>query len=235
MQPIRTILAPVLPNAVRAAGFAAIALLTGCVTVSHKPMTKETSSQLQSKKVVATTYAKPDFAAMTPGKAAFGLIGAAAMIAEGNSIVTANSIPDPALSISEQLLRIAKDKRAITVEQPPKAGLVAASDEVPALLAAYTGTDYILDVKTLNWQFSYYPTNWVGYRVVYSARVRVIETAGKTVAAETLCTAIEGDDAKPPSYDDLLANQAALLKSYLDKAATRCAEKVATELLQLSS
>ena len=235
MRPIRKIVEPVIPNAVRVVAIAAIVLITGCVTVNHKPMTKETSAQLQSKKVVATTYAKPDFAAMTPGKAAFGLIGAAAMIAEGNAIVASNSIPDPAVSISEQLLRIAKDKRAISVEPPSKAGLIAASDDVPALLSTYTGTDYILDVKTINWQFTYYPTNWLGYRVVYSARVRVIETAGKTVAAETLCTAIEGDDTKPPSYDDLLANQAALLKSYLDKAATRCTEKVATELLQLSS
>lgn len=217
-----------------AAGTAAM-VLSACVSVSHKPMTKETSAQLHTKKVAASSYATPDFAAMTPAKAAFGLIGAAAMIAEGNNIVKTNGIEDPAVSISNQLLRIAKDKRSIAVVPPPKPNLVAQSDDVQALIATYPNVDYVLDVKTLNWLLSYYPTNWTGYRVTYSARVRVIETAGKTVAAETLCTAIEGDDAKPPSYDDLLANQAALLKSYLDKAAARCADKVATELLQLTS
>jgi hypothetical protein len=82
-------------NVVRVAGFAAVVLLPGCVTVSHKPMTKESSAQLQMKKVAASSYATPDFAAMTPTKAAFGLIGAAAMISEGNSIVKANGVEDP--------------------------------------------------------------------------------------------------------------------------------------------
>lgn len=216
-----------------AAGTAAM-VLSACVSVSHKPMTKETSAQLHTKKVAASSYATPDFAAMTPAKAAFGLIGAAAMIAEGNSIVKANEIPDPAVSISNQLLQIAKDKRSIAVVPPSKPDLVAPSDEVQVLVATYPNVDYVLDVKTLSWQVTYYPTNWVGYRAVYSARVRVIETTGKTVVAETLCRATEGDDAKPPSYDDLLADKAALLKKLFDQAANKCADLIAKDLLQLT-
>jgi hypothetical protein len=216
-----------------AAGLVGVAL-SGCVTVNHKAMTKESSAQLQAKSVVATRYDRPDFAAMTPAKAAFGLIGAAAMISEGNEIVKVNEIADPAVGISDRLLRIAQERRSIVVAQP-KADSIAASDELHSLLATYSGTDYILDVKTINWMFGYYPTNWTGYRVMYSARVRVIETATKDVAAESLCTTVQGDDAKPPTYDQLLADKAALLKSLLDKATTQRVDVIAKELLQLSS
>lgn len=217
-----------------ASGIAALAL-SGCVTVDHKALTKEASAQLQSKKVVATTYAKPDFAAMTPAKAALGLFGAAAMISEGNEVISANEVPDPAVGISDDLLRIAQEKRSIVVVPQPKARAMATSDEVPSLLTAYPGADYILDVKTINWMFSYYPANWTGYRVIYSARIRVIETVTKGVVAETMCQTVQGDDSKPPTYDQLLADKAALLKSLLDKARKQCADLVAKELLQLSS
>jgi hypothetical protein len=64
--------------------------------------------------------------------------------------------------------------------------------------------------------------------------VRVIDTASKGVAAESLCRTVQGDDAKPPTYDQLLADKAALLKSLLDKAATQCADVIAKELRQLT-
>lgn len=37
--------------------------------------------------LTVTSRQKPDFSAMTAGKATFGLLGAAAMIFEGNSII----------------------------------------------------------------------------------------------------------------------------------------------------
>ncbi len=209
-------------------------LLSGCVTVNHKPMTKESSERLQSKTVTVTRYATADFGAMTPGKAALGLIGAAAMISEGNEIIKKNDIPDPAVGIGDQLLRVAQAKRSIVVVQP-KAGAAATSDDIAALLTAYPGADYILDVKTINWMIGYYPTNWNGYRLIYSARVRVIEAATREVAAESLCSTVQGDDANPPTYDQLLENKAVMLKNLMEAATTKCAELIAKELLQLSS
>ena len=46
------------------------AALAGCVSAPTKPL--ESSANLQGKRVVLSEYAKPDFSAMTPGKAMFG-------------------------------------------------------------------------------------------------------------------------------------------------------------------
>lgn len=208
----------------------AAAVLSACTTVNNIPLSREASAQLQGKKLVRTQYPMPDFAAFTAGKAAFALLGAAAMIAEGNSIVKENAIPDPAIAIGEQLAtRLAAARGVVAV--PSRA--VAASDDVAALTVAYPGADYVLDVKTFNWSFVYYPSNWARYRVIYSARLRLIDSASKKVVAETLCSTTQGDDANPPSKDDLLNNQAALLKQYLAKGATTCADLLAKDILML--
>jgi len=66
---------------------AAIAVvLSGCVSAPSKSL--DSGSTLQGEHVVISQYAKPDFAAMTPGKAAFGVFGAVSMISAGNELVT---------------------------------------------------------------------------------------------------------------------------------------------------
>ena len=212
--------------------FAAAAWLPGCATVAHKPMTAESSAKLAAKKVAVVNYEPADFVPFTADKAAFGLIGAAMMIQAGKDMVASYQLTDPAIAVREQLMETISARRGTSVVVVDSAKLVSKED-VPALVATYPGADYLLDVKTFGNQMTYYPTNWVGYRYVYSARVRVIETATKEVMAETLCSTVQGNDAKPPSYDEMTGDQAALLKSYMREAATKCAQLVAKDLLQL--
>jgi hypothetical protein len=113
------------------------------------------------------------------------------------------------------------------------AGKVMEDDKVESLAASHAGVDYVVDVKTFTWMINYYPSNWNGYRVTYSARVRLIDTATRRVVAETACQTVQGDDAKPPTKDDLLAANASLLKSYLDKGAAACVDVVAKDLFQI--
>jgi hypothetical protein len=208
----------------------AVALISGCATVSHTPLSKDVSDQLQGKTVTRTKYSTPDFTAFTAGKAAFALLGAAAMIAEGNSIVKENEIADPSIEISEALAgKLATTKSMKAVDS----ARVAESDTIESLVSTYPGADYLLDVKTFNWMFNYYPTDWAHYKVTYSARLRLIDTAKKTVVAETMCQTVQGDDAKPPTKDQLLDAKAALLKSYLKKGASACVEVLAKNILQL--
>ncbi|KMW47357.1 hypothetical protein AC240_11005, partial [Ralstonia sp. MD27] len=86
---------------------------------------------------------------------------------------------------------------------------------------------------TLQWMFSYYPTDWAHYRVTYAARLRLIETSSKQILAESMCSGVQGDDNNPPSKDQLLDNQATLLKKYLDQAANGCVEAFARDVLVL--
>ena len=160
----------------------------------------------------------------------FGALGAAAMIGEGNAIVKSNAIPDPAVAIAEGLASKLASARAM---KSRGLGQTARSDSLDALIAANPGADYIVDVKTFNWMFNYYPANWTHYRVTYSARLRLVDTAKKVVVAESACQTVQGDDAKPPSKEDLLNANAALLKSYLQKGAAACIDVLAKDVLQM--
>ncbi len=213
-----------------AIGLIAVVVLSACTTVNHIPLTKETSTQLQGKRVMRTQYPTADFSAFTAGKAAFAIVGAAAMIAEGNSIVKENGIQDPAVVISQALAERLSTARSVVIM--PITG-VAKDDDISTLLATYTGADYLLDVKTFNWMFNYYPSNWAHYRVTYSARLRLIDTNAKRVVAETMCQTVQGDDAKPPTKDQLLENKASLLKEYLGKGASACVDVLAKDVLLL--
>ena len=114
-----------------------------------------------------------------------------------------------------------------------KGSAVAKSDEIGALLSDYSGSEYLLDVKTFNWMFGYYPDDWSHYRVIYNARMRLIDVTTKKVIAETMCNSTQGDDKNPPTKDDLLNNGAQLLKEYLEKASTACVDVLATQVLML--
>jgi hypothetical protein len=215
---------------VRVIGGLAILSLTACATVSHTPLSQETSLQLREKSVARTEYPVQDFSASTAGKAAFAILGAAAMISEGNAIVKENDIQDPAIAIGQGLAEKLTLVRNVSMVQPTKK---ATSDDIATLIETYPGTEYLLDVKTANWMFVYYPTDWAHYKVVYNARLRLIDSTKKSVIAETMCNTTQGDDKNPPTKDQLLDNKAALLKEYLSKAASNCVDLMAKDILKL--
>lgn len=206
-------------------------LATGCVSVKHAPLTKAASESLQDASITTTRYPTPDFSAMTAGKASFALVGAAAMISAGNKIVKENNIPDPAIAITEGLIKKLEASRNSKVL--PNTGNPVKKDDVKSLVAGHKGADYLLDVKTINWMFSYYPTDWTHYRVIYNARLRLIDTRTSKVIAETMCQTVQGDDNNPPTHDQLLENNASLLKDYLSKGASQCVDVLAKDVLML--
>ena len=206
------------------------ALLSGCVTVSNTPLTQQASEQLQNKTLTVVHYPVSDFSAFTAGKAMFGLIGAAEMISAGNKIVKEDQIPDPDVRIGDELAQRLASERNMHIIATDK---VAASDSPSALASTYQGADLLLDVKTLSWMFVYYPTDWSHYKVVYSARVRLIDTSSKEILAETACKTVQGDDKLPPTREQLLDDHGALLKSYLNKGADACVNVLAKNLLRL--
>lgn len=214
----------------RIAVLIAAVFATACTTVKHVPLSQEASMQLQGKTLALTHYPTADFAAFTAGKAAFAVIGAVAMVSEGNSIVKENGIQDPAVELSQKLADKLVAVRGVNIV-PTQA--VAKSDEAKALVETYPGAKLLLDVKTFNWMFNYYPSDWSHYKVTYGARVRLIDAANKEVIAETMCRTVQGDDANPPTKDQLLQNQAALLKEYINKGVTACVDVLAKNLLHI--
>jgi hypothetical protein len=169
--------------------------------------------------MAAVTYKKPSFTAFTAGKAAFGLLGAAAMISEGNDIVAKNNITDPAINISQEL----KSRLVEKFELKDTKDVSELGSDTEEEVAKAIGKDALaLDVKTLGWMFNYFPTNWTHYRVTYSARARIFDTSTGKLVAQIPCTYVSDDEKTAVTYDQLLENNAALLKSKLESAGKSC-------------
>jgi len=205
-----------------------ISILTGCTSTATVKLNQSSFKKVEGKSLTLTTSDKPDFSAMTAGKASFGLLGAMAMISKGNDIVQRNNIPDPAVIISKNIA----NKLIKKYSMKPRFNIIAEpNDSVKKLVLKYGQYDFIVDVRTINWGFGYFPTNWNNYRVLYSSKLRLIDTNTRSVIAESFCSSISSKNPQPPSYNQLLSNGATRLKSELITAANHCTKKLLNEIL----
>ncbi len=196
-------------------------MVSACAT-KHVPISQQTGATLSGKVLQNSKYEKPDFSAMTAGSAAFGLIGAAAMISTGNDIIEKNLVEDPAINISEKIGLALSDRFGISISQlKPE---TCASDDINTVINTYEQADLILDIKTIGWGFLYYPTHWKSYHLNYGSHLRLIDTQSKKVIAEESCRYFPEYSEDAPSYNDLVDNNAAGLKHELSKAGDYCVE-----------
>lgn len=218
----------------------ATALAAGCVSVQEVPMSTTTVDAVRGRELSVAVRDKPDFGAMTAGKVAggalFGALGGAiagsTMVSAGNEIVAQNSIEDPAEQISAALSAGLRGK----LDAKPVAFRTRLStDEAAEVSKAPSGTDLVLDVRTINWGFVYFPTSWSKYRVMYSARARLLDAKKGQVLAEGGCALPLADNADAaPTYDELLANSASRLKGELQRAVDYCAGQFASKMFSLT-
>jgi hypothetical protein len=203
--------------------------LGGCASVKPEQAPSEAVDALKGQPLTAVTYTRPDFSAMTYGRAAIGgLIGGAVMISEGNAVVKDNDIPDPAVQIAARLTPLVADRVKSSGTVAIAARPAKLDDEVSLSRdAGHKGV--LLDVETINWMFVYYPLDWTHYRIMYVGRARLIDAnAGKRIA-QAPCV-YQSDDKTPPTYDQMMADKAALLKNMLAAAADSCVDKMSRTL-----
>jgi hypothetical protein len=199
-------------------------MIVGCVSIKHVPISQQTAVTLSGKVLQNSLYKKPDFAAYTFVKAGLGLIGALAIISEGNDIIEKNSVEDPANYISEQLGLTLSEKYGVSILHVEP--VISVSDDLNELLKTYSQTNLLLDVRTFLWAFWYFPTDWNNYRIQYTARLRLIDTQKREIIAEEFCRYLPeyNNTEDAPSYNELVDNNATGLKSELRKAADYCIE-----------
>ena len=203
---------------------------SGCATTANIPLQKSAQAKIDGAAVVSTKRAAPDFLAHTYGKAVFGLVGVALMVAEGNALVKEHELKDPAPEISEALLGRLVLTRGIKALEASKASV---SEDPKAVAMEHGSSEFVLDIQSKGWGFVFAPLDPFRYRVNYSARMRLIEVASKSVVAEINCASVQGEDSNLPTKDQLLENGASLLKTKLSLAASTCVEMFAREGLAL--
>lgn len=205
------------------------AALAGCVSAPTKPIAS--TAALQGKRLALSEYAKPDFSAMTAGKAEFGPFGALAMIHAGNALVATDRIADPAIDIGQQLAKDLSTRDADTILPGPAA--VSPNDSPATLVKTYPGADLIIDVKTITWMYAYYPTKWGKYHINYAARVRLLDGASGAIVAQQMCKVEDPTDpASAPTRAALTADHSALLKQLLKKAGDSCVANFEHQVLK---
>ena len=208
-----------------------LAIISGCVSTKNIPITENSIPEKTKLRAIISKREKPDFAAMTAGKASFGLLGAVAMISAGNEVIKENEVEDPSHYIGAKLIDVLSTKYDIELIND---GIeIIESTDIKEISEHYGAANYVLDVQTVNWSFVYFPTDWNNYRVIYSAKLRVIDTQKKEIIAEGFCSRTPEKDESSPSYDDLMENNAAGLKKELTVAADYCVEYFSKEVLTI--
>lgn len=209
----------------------AVCLLSACV--STKTVKADLSSlQRGGHQLVTLTQRElPSFSAMTAGKAAFGLIGAVGMISAGNAIVRDNRIEDPAIGIAQELSQRLADELSVPVRV---AESKTDASDAAALARQYPGAGLLLDVQTVNWSFTYFPSDWNNYRVIYSVKMRLIDTRTGKLVAEGFCARVPEYSTDAPSYEQLIGNGATGLKASLKRSGDECQEEMKAQVLGLS-
>lgn len=205
--------------------------LTGCVSTKTIPLQGESIAARHGGTITASVREKPDFSAMTAGKAMFGMIGAAAMISAGNEIVRTNGVEDPAVVIGDRLMADLAAAHSLNVKA--RSNAIAATNEPDKLASLYPETDLLLDVQTVNWSTVYFPTDWNSYRVIYSVKLRLLDTHKGKMVAEGFCARVPEKSDDAPGYDELLADNAAVLKRELAIATDYCVGELRSKVLSL--
>ncbi|MFW5431338.1 MAG: hypothetical protein ACKE5M_00965 [Methylophilaceae bacterium] len=203
---------------------------SSCASVANKPISSLELSALSGKTITFTQRNKADFTAGTAGKAAFGALGGLSAISAGNKIVTANDIADPSQKMGEELATKFQETHALKLLE----SVVTVTDEnVDQIIQNTNEADYLIDVQTTWWGFGYQPTDWSHYRVAYWAKTRLINLHTKKVVAEGGCRSNPTPKGNLPTLEDMLENEAALLKSMINAAASMCQKEMENEVFKL--
>lgn len=172
---------------------------------------------------------------MTPEKAAFGLLGAAAMIAEGKDVIRANDIVDPSPEIARAVATDLASRKQARVAAAPLAFERKGLPKPAVLVTAASDAAYVVDVDSAL-TMTYYPVDWLKFRVYFFSNLRLVDTKSKQVVVKHTCK-WDGDKAGDPKFtrDELLDDFAKGLKAAQGRGADACkAEfkaKIAEKLL----
>jgi hypothetical protein len=148
-----------------------------------------------------------------------------AMAAEGSRIVKKHHLVDPSSAIASRLMMELAHRYALVPRTPrPIAG---AGQKVR------WDTDLYLQVKTEHWAMDYFLDDWAHYRLVYETSVELRDGRTDRLLASGQCQSNPEETTTGASYDEMLADEAALLKKRLADAAAACTQVLSRDLFAI--
>jgi hypothetical protein len=181
-------------------------------SASSKRLDLLPAEALRQRSLAVRTGSTPSFYADTPGRRFFGILGAIAMMREGNRLVEDYDLQDPAGQLSEDLLTALATRNNMRT-------------------STHDAADLLLDVKTINWDFRPYRNDPEKLFVVYSARISLVDRRDGTVLASGKCRSRRDREGDSATLDQLLADGAKRLQMELREAAHECAQRTKDDTL----
>ena len=182
-------------------------------------------------------YPAPAFDVTVPGNSlvgsSFGVSGGAIAVPSQGAAAAepgaAYGLTDPARTVQDGVVASLGFEMGLTNLRPVDE--VRPTDRLDELGKAF-GHGFVLDVTTLRWGLSYDPEIWTQYRVVYSARARLVRADDASLAWQGVCDASEREAMSGTTMGELMATDAALLRDKLEVAARSCADELVHQLLR---
>jgi len=193
----------------------------GCATPQPIAASPDALPALQGQTLTIVTYAQnANFMQMTAGAAAFGALGAAAAVSRSAELVREHNLVNPSVRVAEKLTPVLNEKLKPSSVNPVANPLDRAMNT--AALATLAGNKGLVFDIAGGSQSVYFPVDWSHYRVMYAGLARLVDASTGKVVAQSPCKFDSGEEMNPPTYDELYANNAALLKAKMQTAADAC-------------
>jgi hypothetical protein len=189
------------------------------------------SLSLKEKTITITHDKKPSFAEITVGKmlAAIPIVplGVTWMIHDGNKLIRENNISDPAAIISNDLAdKFRKSYKSKIVDEKE---VMDTNISVEEMSDRYrNSSDYVLDIRTINWSLNYAQYKTDRYHTLYSSKLRLIDVKAKRIIAEGFCSS---QTINPQSYNWFVKDNATALKDVLKNLASFCSASLGKSVL----
>ena len=214
-----------LPAILLAASLSACASVPETVTLADPVAFKAETGA-----VAAVTEAKSrSFMNNQSSKAAFGALGGIANAAKANKVLDEYGLEDPAPEMETKLQAYLAEQTGLTASD---AALDYTAEKKKPKTLTFGDADYYVDATTLLYGVNYFPTNWTNYQTYYTGDVRLFDGETGEIVAHNVCTYKYPETAKEsPKYDELMDNDAALLKANVALLADRCVEEFKTKAL----
>ena len=169
-----------------------------------------------------------DFYARTAANSMFGLAGLVTASISGNKIVKDYHLVDPSVRLGNKLAIALSEKYQLTTKTVMRPVNVSGWGQLPAVAQ---DVDLLLSVRTSYWGVGYFPTNWARYKFHHHVEVNLTDRRNNSVLAQGDCLSdATGVDKSPPSYDQLLADDAAELKRQIADAVDMCLDEYESQL-----
>jgi hypothetical protein len=111
---------------------------------------------------------------------------------------------------------------------------ITPGNQLKQIIESKPGADLILDIRSIGWNFNYYPPRWGTYWVGWGVQVQLIDVKSGIVLSDMPCGGNTQKNSAAPSKQALLDNGAQLLKDTLAGLSWTCTRLLAQEQFKIA-